>query len=101
WGGHLPPEPDASALEAFLVTRRLADPIRFPDLSLAVVKLIGRGEYVLDQSKDGAPEHFGLAVKGYTHSTAPNRRFPDLITKRLTQAALADAPHAHTPHVMT
>jgi exoribonuclease-2 len=97
WGGHLPPEPDASALEAFLVTRRLADPIRFPDLSLAVVKLIGRGEYVLDQSKDGAPEHFGLAVKGYTHSTAPNRRFPDLITQRLIKAALAGAPTPYRP----
>ncbi|HSS30992.1 MAG TPA: RNB domain-containing ribonuclease [Nitrospiraceae bacterium] len=97
WGGHLPPEPDASALEAFLVTRRQADPIRFPDLSLAVVKLIGRGEYVLDQSKDGAPEHFGLAVKGYTHSTAPNRRFPDLITQRLSKAALAGAPTPYRP----
>ena len=97
WGGHLPPEPDASALEAFLVTRRQADPIRFPDLSLAVVKLIGRGEYVLDQSKDGAPEHFGLAVKGYTHSTAPNRRFPDLITQRLIKAALAGLPTPYRP----
>jgi len=97
WGGHLPLEPDASALEAFLVTRRQADPIRFPDLSLAVVKLIGRGEYVLDQSKDGAPEHFGLAVKGYTHSTAPNRRFPDLITQRLIKAALAGAPTPYRP----
>jgi len=92
WGGHLPPEPDARALEAFLVTRRQADPLRFPDLSLAIVKLIGRGEYVLDRSKDGAPEHFGLAVKGYTHSTAPNRRFPDLITQRLIKAALAGEP---------
>lgn len=92
WGEPLPPEPDARALESFLVTRRQADPLRFPDLSLAIVKLIGRGEYVLDQSKDGAPEHFGLAVKGYTHSTAPNRRFPDLITQRLIKAALAGTP---------
>ena len=89
---HLPPEPDASALEAFLVKRQQADPLRFPDLSLAIVKLIGRGEYVLDQSKDSAPEHFGLAVKGYTHSTAPNRRFPDLVTQRLIKAALAGTP---------
>ncbi len=94
WGEHLPPEPDASALESFLVTRRQADPLRFPDLSLAIVKLIGRGEYVFDQSKDGSPEHFGLAVKGYTHSTAPNRRFPDLITQRLIKAALAGAANA-------
>lgn len=97
WGEHLPAEPDASALESFLVTRRKADPLRFPDLSLAIVKLIGRGEYVFDQSKDGAPEHFGLAVKGYTHSTAPNRRFPDLITQRLIKAALAGEPTPYHP----
>ena len=97
WGEPLPPEPDASALEGFLVKRRKADPVTFPDLSLAIVKLIGRGEYVLDQSKDGAPEHFGLAVKGYTHSTAPNRRFPDLITQRLVKAALAGAPTPYKP----
>lgn len=97
WGDQLPPEPNASALEAFLVKRRQTDPLRFPDLSLAIVKLIGRGEYVLDQSKDGAPEHFGLAVKGYTHSTAPNRRFPDLITQRLIKASLADAPTPYHP----
>jgi len=97
WGEHLPSEADASALESFLVTRRKADPLRFPDLSLAIVKLIGRGEYVLDHSKDGAPEHFGLAVKGYTHSTAPNRRFPDLITQRLVKAALAGEATPYRP----
>lgn len=97
WGERLPPEPDARALEVFLVTRRKADPLRFPDLSLAIVKLIGRGEYVLDQSKDGSPEHFGLAVKGYTHSTAPNRRFPDLITQRLIKASLAGASTPYHP----
>jgi exoribonuclease-2 len=97
YGESLPGEPDAQALEAFLVKRREADPLRFPDLSLSIVKLIGRGEYVLDQSKDGAPEHFGLAVKGYTHSTAPNRRFPDLITQRLTKAALTGAPTPYRP----
>ncbi len=97
WGEHLPPEPDATALESFLVTRRQADPLRFPDLSLTIVKLIGRGEYMLDQSKDGAPEHFGLSVKGYTHSTAPNRRFPDLITQRMIKAALAGSPTPYHP----
>ena len=97
WGEHLPSEPDSSALEVFLIARRKADPLRFPDLSLAIVKLIGRGEYVLDQSKDGSPEHFGLAVKGYTHSTAPNRRFPDLITQRLIKAALAGAATPYQP----
>ena len=97
WGEHLPPEPDARALEVFLIARQKADPLRFPDLSLAIVKLIGRGEYVLDQSKAGSPEHFGLAVKGYTHSTAPNRRFPDLITQRLIKAALAGAATPYRP----
>jgi VacB/RNase II family 3'-5' exoribonuclease len=97
WNEHLPQEPDVSALESFLVTRRQADPLTFPDLSLAIVKLIGRGEYVLDQSKGDSPEHFGLAVKGYTHSTAPNRRFPDLITQRLIKAALAGVPTPYRP----
>jgi len=95
WSEFLPSEPDARALELFLIKRRRADPLRFPDLSLTVVKLIGRGEYVLDQSKDGSPEHFGLAVKGYTHSTAPNRRFPDLITQRLIKAVLSDSPPSY------
>lgn len=97
WGESLPPEPDARALEFFLVKRRRTAPVTFPDLSLAIVKLIGRGEYVVDRSKTGAPEHFGLAVKGYAHSTAPNRRFPDLITQRLLKAALADLPTPYRP----
>ncbi|HEX5545390.1 MAG TPA: RNB domain-containing ribonuclease [Nitrospira sp.] len=97
WGEPLPGEPDARALETFLVKRRQADPVRFPDLSLAIVKLIGRGEYVLDHSTDKSSEHFGLAVKGYTHSTAPNRRFPDLITQRLVKATLAGTPLPYRP----
>jgi exoribonuclease-2 len=92
YGARLPPSPDAGALEAFLAERRQADPERFPDLSLAVVKLLGRGEYVLDMPGQRATEHFGLAVRDYTHSTAPNRRFPDLLTQRLVKAALADQP---------
>jgi exoribonuclease-2 len=91
-GTTLPAQPDGPALEAFLTERRRADPERFPDLSLAVVKLLGRGEYAVETPGQGATEHFGLAVRGYTHSTAPNRRFPDLITQRLVKAALAERP---------
>jgi len=95
-GERLPPAPDARALETFLGARRRADPARFPDLSLSVVKLLGSGEYVLDPP-GGAPDgHFGLAVRDYTHSTAPNRRFPDLITQRLLKAALAGRSAPYT-----
>jgi exoribonuclease-2 len=92
FGDKLPDQPEAAALEAFLEGRRKADPEKFPDVSLAVVKLIGRGEYALDVAGVQPPGHFGLAVKDYTHSTAPNRRFPDLITQRLLKAALAGSP---------
>jgi VacB/RNase II family 3'-5' exoribonuclease len=88
-GEALPREPDAAALEAFLAHRRAADADRFPDLSLSVIKLLGRGEYALDRPGRDSDGHFGLAVSDYTHSTAPNRRFPDLITQRLVKAALA------------
>jgi VacB/RNase II family 3'-5' exoribonuclease len=91
-GERLPPEPSAPALEAFLAGRRSADPERFPDLSLSVVKLLGSGEYVLELPGQAADGHFGLAVRDYTHSTAPNRRFPDLVTQRLVEAALAGLP---------
>ena len=87
-GERLPPEPDARALEEFLRRRRKADPVRFPDLSLTIVKAMGAGEYVVEEPGDQPTGHFGLAVKDYTHSTAPNRRYPDLIAHRLVKAAL-------------
>ena len=93
-GEALPPEPSAIALDAFLTRRRAAAPDAFAELSLAVVKLLGSGEYMLSRpgsAADGASGHFGLAVNDYTHSTAPNRRYPDLITQRLLKAALAGA----------
>ncbi|HEV7239268.1 MAG TPA: RNB domain-containing ribonuclease [Thermoanaerobaculia bacterium] len=87
-GERLPPEPDPIALEQFLKRRRKADPMRFPDLSLSIVKAMGAGEYVVEEPGDKSTGHFGLAVKDYTHSTAPNRRYPDLITHRLVKCAL-------------
>ncbi len=95
-GGHLPAEPDREALAAFLRAQRRADPLRFPDLSLAVVKLLGRGEYVLERRGEDLEGHFGLAVEDYTHSTAPNRRYADLLTQRLVKAVLAGGPMPYT-----
>jgi VacB/RNase II family 3'-5' exoribonuclease len=88
-GDHLPAEPSARALEDFLALHRQKDPAGFPDLSLAIIKLLGRGEYVLELPGQRVEGHFGLAVTHYTHSTAPNRRFPDLVTQRLLKAAIA------------
>jgi VacB/RNase II family 3'-5' exoribonuclease len=88
-GASLPKQPDGIALEQFLLGAQRKDPAYFPDLSLSVIKLLGRGEYVVEFPGGHAPGHFGLAVKDYAHSTAPNRRFPDLIIQRLVKAAFA------------
>ena len=91
-GEKLPPDPDSRALAEFLERRKKSDPLHFPDLSLAVVKALGPGEYAVQAPGDEGEGHFGLAVQDYTHSTAPNRRYVDLITQRLLKAVLAEQP---------
>ena len=90
-GGQLPAQPDSKALNDLLLKRRTTDSDHFADLSLAVIKLIGPGEYVLERPGDPEQGHFGLAVQDYTHSTAPNRRFADIVTQRLIKAILSGA----------
>ncbi|HLW53359.1 MAG TPA: RNB domain-containing ribonuclease [Candidatus Angelobacter sp.] len=94
-GGKLPALPDSKALNDFLQARKAADPDHFADLSLAVIKLMGPGEYVLERPGEPSPGHFGLAVENYTHSTAPNRRFADMVTQRLLKAVLAGRPSSY------
>jgi exoribonuclease-2 len=93
YGEKLPPEPDAGALNQFLLRRKQADPLHYPDVSLSILKLMGPGEYVLVRDGEDAPGHFGLAAHDYTHSTAPNRRFADLVTQRLLKAIGSQAPY--------
>jgi exoribonuclease-2 len=87
-GERLPPQPDARALQGMLARQAQADPVHFPDLSLSVIKLLGSGEYAVDRPGQAIEGHFGLAAQDYTHSTAPNRRYPDLVSQRLIKAAL-------------
>jgi exoribonuclease-2 len=101
FGEKLPANPDSRALNDFLVKRKAADSDHFADLSLSVVKLIGPGEYVLERPGDPSPGHFGLAVQDYTHSTAPNRRFPDVVTQRLLKAMLAGQPNPYRDDELT
>jgi exoribonuclease-2 len=92
-GFTLPHDPDAKVLDEFLMKEKEADPLRFPDLSLAIIKLMGAGEYVAELPKDTISRgHFGLAVRDYTHATAPNRRYIDLIIQRLLKAAIEGEP---------
>ncbi len=100
-GTTLPTEPDAKALSEFLTARRAADPTRFADLSLSIVKLLGPGQYVLQRATDPESGHFGLAVDDYSHSTAPNRRYPDLVTQRLLKAAARELPPPYNDDELT
>lgn len=95
-GGSLPAEPDSHALAQFLAQARAKDPLRFPDLSLSIVKLLGRGEYALDLPGKDPGGHFGLAADDYSHATAPNRRYADLVQQRLLKAALRGAPQPYS-----
>jgi len=95
-GEKLPAAPDAAALDKFLAARLKADPDHFPDLSLSIVKLLGSGEYAVEVPGQEVEGHFGLAVRDYTHSTAPNRRFPDVVAQRLLKAALANQPQPYS-----
>ena len=100
-GTQLPAQPDSKALNDFLLKRKAADPDHFADVSLAVIKLIGPGEYVLERPGDPEQGHFGLAVQDYTHSTAPNRRFADIVTQRLIKAMLAGKPGPYSDDELT
>ncbi|MBZ5681708.1 MAG: RNB domain-containing ribonuclease [Acidobacteriia bacterium] len=100
-GGRLPAQPDSKALNDFLLKQKTSNPDHFADVSLAVIKLIGPGEYVLERAGDVAPGHFGLAVQDYTHSTAPNRRFADVVTQRLIKAKLAGQRNPYSESELT
>ena len=100
-GTTLPPIPDSPALARFLATRKAADPAGFHELSHAIIKLVGAGEYLVDPPSTDAPGHFALAVKDYAHSTAPNRRYTDLITQRLVKAVLRGAPAPYSVETLT
>lgn len=96
YGDQLPQIPDAKALDLFLIKRRLIEPHSFPDLSLTIIKLLGSGEYIVEYPGEESLGHFSLAIRDYTHSTAPNRRYPDLITQRIIKASLSNQSMPYT-----
>jgi exoribonuclease-2 len=100
-GTKLPAEPDSKALNDFLLAQKQKDPDHFPDLSLTMIKLMGPGEYVLVKPGEVSPGHFGLAVQDYTHSTAPNRRFPDIVSQRILKAYIAKSPQPYSTDDLT
>jgi VacB/RNase II family 3'-5' exoribonuclease len=100
-GTTLPADPDSRALNDFLLAQKARDPDHFPDLSLSVIKLLGPGEYVLVKPGEADPGHFGLAVEDYTHSTAPNRRFPDVVAQRILKAMFAGGPQPYSEDDLT
>jgi exoribonuclease-2 len=100
-GTQLPAEPDSGALNAFLIKQKTADPVHYPDISLSVIKLMGPGIYVLTNPNDPDQAHFGLAAHDYTHSTAPNRRFADVITQRVMKALLTNQPPPYSDDELT
>ena len=97
WAQRCPPSPIRRRSTTFCSAQKQKDPDHFPDLSLAVVKLMGPGEYVLVKPNEPSPGHFGLAVQDYTHSTAPNRRFPDMVTQRVLKALARQSSRSPTP----
>lgn len=100
-GETLPKTPDVQSLAAFLRKRRQADPMRFPDLSLAIIKLLGRGEYVFNAPGEPAEGHFDLALKDYAHTTAPNRRYPDLVIQRILKSLFEGTPLPYNSQELT
>ena len=100
-GVTLPAEPDSGALNDFLAKQKIADPVHYPDLSLGVIKLMGPGIYILTNPADKDQAHFGLAAHDYTHSTAPNRRFPDVLTQRVVKAMIASTPAPYSDEDLT
>jgi len=101
YGDTLPSEPDAKALAKFLIRQKAADPERFPDLSLTIIKLLGPGEYMMLEPGSEPYGHFSLAVTDYTHATAPNRRYVDLINQRLLKSVLDRIPSPYTREDLT